>query len=1083
MRKILRLLVALSMMILILPPALNAQQRTITGTVLSDDNKTPLAGVTVRVKGTRRITQTDANGKFSIQVSAGETLEFSHVGYAPQDVKPGDGATLGISLKVSDNTMGEVIVTAMDIKRNAREVGYSAQRVGGKEIAETQRENFLNSLQGRVAGLTITPTTGQAGASSQIILRGFNSLTGNNQPLFVVDGIILDNGTINETSNGGTGIGLASDLPNRNNDYTNRIADLNPTDIETITVLKGPEATALYGSQASSGAIVITTKKAATGGDKVKVGVNYDNSFRLVNVNRTAPLNNDYSIGSNGIPSQSFSATSGTFFGPRYPAGTKTYDNISHFFQQGKAQTHNLSVDVGYKDIGFKISGSYFDEDAVVPGNAYTKYNLRIANTTKITKWLDISPSFQYINANNDKPLRSAGGYLLGLYAWPITNDIRHYTDADGNKLSIFSADPYQEIDNPLYNVKQNVSNDKTTRMIYSGGININPFSWLSIAGRFGYDTYSADGYTFYSPLSYLTSRSQNGGFGRLTNYWKDYKGYNHTITATFKKDIGKFSGRLMVGQMWQDYRTEMFSITGTNLVDSIGTQVYNFNKLYKNGKIVTDDNFDQTVGAKTDSNITRPNTRVRLARNKFGEPNLQIIRQNAYFGEAAISYNNLVFLSYTHRWEEASVFPKKNRNFNYPGFSASVIMSDIFPSIKKGNIISYWKLRASRAETARYPDPYKNQSVFVDNFTSSAVGPIYSYGFDNNNPDLRPERQKTYELGTEVRLFNSRLSFDFAYYNTLCTDQIQNQFRASYATGFILNTQNAASSRNQGVEIVADVVPVQKRDWAWNIRFNFNHMWSKVLTLPQAIAYEAYIADTWLYGNARGGMVRGLPATTITGFHYLRNNKGQIVISPSTGLPIPEQTFTVIGDRMPDFTLGTLNNIRFKNWNLSFLWDLKMGGDVWNATDQYLTAQGKSPRTADREKPRVIQGVLQDGKENTATPTVNTIVVVPYYNQSYYTTMPEEEFVEHDVNYLRLRDITLSYTLPSRALARMGFLKSLAVFATGNDLILWSNYRGADPTANGNTAGSNGVGGMGIDYGSLPTPKAWNFGLRATFR
>src|SRR5689334_13290771 len=254
----------------------------------------------------------------------GETLQISYVGYATSEVKP-DGNTVGVNLKTADNTMGEVVVTAMDIRRSPRSLGYSTQGVTGKEIAETQRENILNSLQGRVAGLTITPTTGQAGASSQIVLRGFNSLTGPNQPLFVVDGIILDNSTINETSNGGIGIGLSHDLPNRNNDYTNRIADLNPSDIESVTVLKGPEATALYGSQASSGAIVITTKKAATNANGgAKVGVSYDNSFRLIDVNRTAALNNDYGIGTNGVGSSSasaFSATSGTYFGPRYPAG------------------------------------------------------------------------------------------------------------------------------------------------------------------------------------------------------------------------------------------------------------------------------------------------------------------------------------------------------------------------------------------------------------------------------------------------------------------------------------------------------------------------------------------------------------------------------------------------------------------------------------------------------------------------------------------------------------------------------------------------------------------------------------------
>src|SRR4029078_2825638 len=206
----------------------------------------------------------------------------------------------------SDNTIGEVVVTAMDIKRNSRSLGYSAQSIAGKEIAETQRENFVNSLQGRVAGLTINPTNGQAGASSQIVLRGFNSLSLSNSPLFVVDGIILDNSTINETSNGGSGIGLASDRPNRNNDYSNRMADLNPSDIESVTVLKGPEATALYGSQASSGALVITTKKAQTGTGSVKGGINYDNSFRLKDVNRIAPLNNEFGIGTNGVGSTSF---------------------------------------------------------------------------------------------------------------------------------------------------------------------------------------------------------------------------------------------------------------------------------------------------------------------------------------------------------------------------------------------------------------------------------------------------------------------------------------------------------------------------------------------------------------------------------------------------------------------------------------------------------------------------------------------------------------------------------------------------------------------------------------------------------
>lgn len=1075
MRKILRLMLVISIAFLCTLPII-AQEKTVTGKVLGDNNQ-PLVGATVKVRGSNRTVQTDATGSFSIKVNKGETLEISHVGYDGRSIKVGDSNTLSLLLNLSDNSMGEVVVTAMDIKRNPKELPYSVQKVSGKEVAETQRENFINSLQGRVAGLTINPTTGMAGSSSQIVLRGFNSLSGNNQPLFVVDGIILDNTTMNETSNGGSGLGLASDRPNRNNDYTNRIADLNPNDIESITILKGPEATALYGSQAGSGAIIITTKKAQSN----KIGITYDNSFRYQKITRVFDLNNDYGIGSNGVAStaaSAFSATSGSYFGTRYPAGTQKYDNIDQFFKTGFAQTHNVGVDYGMKNVSFRFSGSYFDQSSVVPNNKYTKYNFRLANTTKIGKMIEITPSIQYIHSTNDKPLRSAGGYLLSLYAWPVTNDISKFEDADGNKLSIYSADPYQEIDNPLYTVKRNHSYDKTDRIIFSGGININPFDWLSISGRFGYDTYQSAGYTFYHPLSYLTTRLQNGGLGSLDNYWRKYFGYNHTITATAKKTLGKFSGRVMVGTMWQDYQTKMFAVTGTGLVDSFSSVN---GKLYKNGTIVTDQNFNTVVGSLSDSNITRPGTRVRLLQNNFGHYNKSVTEQIAYFGEVGLGFNNYIFLNYTQRFESASVFAKQNRNYNFPGFGLSVVITDMFPRLKK-TFLDYWKFRAALATTARYFSPYLNQSVFVNNFASSNVGLIYSYGFDNNNPGMKPEKQATHEFGTEVRFLKGLIGLEATYYNAHCTNQIMQQFRASYATGYVLNTQNAGSLRNEGIELVLDVAPLRRQNLSWNIRFNFDHKWSQVLSLPNSIGYEIYYSDTWLYGNARVGLIRNSPTTTITGFHYMRNNKGDILINPANGLPVVEGIFTPIGDRNPDFKLGTLNNIRYKNWSLSFLWDLKVGGDVFDGTEMYLTLQGKSVKTADRETPRVVKGVLNDGLQNTASPTPNTIVITPYYLQSYYTGMPEEEFIQRNVNYLTLRDVTLNYNLPTSKVKKMKPFKSLGFFFTGNDLVMFTNYRGADPAVNGNTAAAGGTGAYAFDFGSLPGPISVNFGLRAGF-
>ncbi|MFM8710577.1 MAG: TonB-dependent receptor plug domain-containing protein, partial [Sphingomonadales bacterium] len=431
MRTLLQVLLACTLFLFVLPVDLLAQERTVTGTVVADESKSALAGVTIRVKGTRRITQTDANGKFSIKVNSGEILQISSVGYETTDIKVGSGDALGISLKTADNTLGEVVVTAMDIKRNPRELGYSVQKVSGSEVQETQRENFLNSLAGRVAGLTLDQTSGVAGASSSVVLRGFNSLSLSNQPLYVVDGVILDNQSINETSSGGQGIGLASDRPNRSSDYQNRIADINPSDIETITVLKGPEATALYGSQASSGAIVITTRKAKTN----KLAVQYDNSFRIQEVTRWPQIMEDYTTGINGVGANTFQ-----YFGPAYAPNTQRFNNRDAFFETGTAQTHNLVMDFGVGKSMFRLSGSFFDQKGVVPNNDFRRYNLRLSNTTKLWKdKIEITPSIAWIKTENNKVLRSAGSYLLSLMIWPSDIDIKNLEDpTTGDKLDIF---------------------------------------------------------------------------------------------------------------------------------------------------------------------------------------------------------------------------------------------------------------------------------------------------------------------------------------------------------------------------------------------------------------------------------------------------------------------------------------------------------------------------------------------------------------------------------------------------------------------------------------------------------------------
>jgi TonB-linked SusC/RagA family outer membrane protein len=1089
MRKIASLMKVVVLLLLIFSLPSYGQSQTVSGTVQDADKKTPLAGVTIKVVGTTTTAQTNEKGAFTVKATKGQSLLVSYIGF---ETKKADvtGTNMTILLKSSVAELDEVVV-AMDIKRKARDLGYSTQVVKGDEIKETQRESFVNGLQGRIAGATITSTSGVPGASSTIILRGFNSMSLNNQPLFVVDGVIRDNSTIDAVAV----VPAAAGQSNTSNDFTNRISDINPNDIESITVLKGPEATVLYGSSASNGAIVITTKRA-----KITVGkrfnVNYDNSFRMQQLQNIPSVYNGYQQGTNGT------ASTGTFsaFGPALNASTPIYDNVGNFFKTAFGQTQNLGIDFGTAKSSYRASGSYYDQTGVVPNTRLQRINFRLTNNTKIGKHLDITPSIAYSNSSNDKAMKGSGGYLLNLFLWPSTDDAQNFQLANGHKRYLVNTtanNPAEdaglgtvsETDNPFFAVNRNVSKDKTNNYEANLAINYNPLPWLTVAGRFGYNNYNTEGFQYRDPES--ASQSSMANKGQLDNYWVKTTTYNHTISATARKAFGKFNTRLTVGTRWSQAESQSFGVSGT---------------------------FDSTRGF--DSSSTGVSTRTRLARATLygaGQWNIRKNYQVAEFAEATVSYNNLIFLTGSMAFESSSVLPAANRNYSYPGGSLSIIMSDIIPALK-GGLLSYWKIRGSLASTARLPDPYSNQSNFVPTVTSANTPPTtgtlipspLQYAFTNANPDLKPETQNTYEVGTELRLFHDVVTFDGAYYNTLALNQIAQGFRASYGTGFILNTQNNSSVRNQGIEVSMGIKAIRKKDFEWNIQFNLNHMWNRVLAIPLPIdiaGADYYDASTWLYGNARGGLRPGYSTGTITSAGYKRQdltptgangllpNNGAILVDPTTGLPLNDATFRVRGDRTVWLTLGTINRFRYKDWNLSFLWDLRMGGDVFNATNMYLTILGKSAKTADRMTPRIIEGIVKNGLENTATPTINNIVVSPYYNYSYYgsVAMPEEDYMEHNINAFRLRDISISYSVPSKYLGKKSNVdspglidylpfRSLSFFLTCNDLVLFTNYSGSDPAANGGNASLRGVGAVGFDYGNIAAPLSFNAGLRVGF-
>jgi hypothetical protein len=420
--------------------------------------------------------------------------------------------------------------------------------------------------------------------------------------------------------------------------------------------------------------------------------------------------------------------------------------------------------------------------------------------------------------------------------------------------------------------------------------------------------------------------------------------------------------------------------------------------------------------------------------------------------------------------------FPPSRRSYFYPSANVAFIFSEFLP---KNNFFNFGKLRASIARTGKRVPPYSNQSVYT-NAVTSTNGYGYAYGFGANNPDLFPEQQTAYEVGTELNFLNNRLTLDLTAYQIVIKNSVAANARPSYATGFILYTSNIADLENKGFEAVANVHWVKTPSFNWTTRINFQKTENKVTRLPLP---EFYNSDSWIAGY-RASLYRGLPTTTIGGQDYQRTSKGDILIDAGTGLPLVNANYVSVGDRNPDFVMGFTNNLSYKNFRLSFTFDWKQGGDVLNGTELFLAQQGLSLRTLDRERPVIFPGVLNDGLQESANPTRNSIVINPYFQNDIYTARSlAVDYVEHDVNWLRLRDVTLSYSLNSNTLRKLRVFSAARVFVTGTDLFIVTNYTGPDPSANGNTPATGGVGGFAIDLGSTPLPIGINFGIGVTFR
>lgn len=1020
-----------------------AQEKTVSGTVLADDDGTPLVGVTITNATTNKKTQTNQAGYFSIAAEKGQKLAFTYVGYVAKEVIVADSKIISTRMVNSDKDLGNVVVTGYGNKQSKRSLSYQAPVVSGDEIAQAKRDNFINALAGRVPGLTVTSTSGTPGASAQIILRGATSISGNNSPLFVIDGVPMDNSVFNQQDNltgasNPNGVGFA----NRNSDYTNRIADISPDDIEEITILKGPEAAALYGSDGASGAIIITTKKGAAG----RMRVSYDNSFRVEQVYRYPQVQTVYNRGSNGIYNpEAYSTIYGfKFFGPTYNVGSPLYDNIKNFFKNGNSQQHNLSFESGNNEGSYRFSSSYLKTNGVVPNTSLERMTFRLTANTKLGKKINMFSSWSYSYANNIKSPKGAGTYYTNLITYPSDVDARNYANPDGTRTRLKSGDNTAEFENPFWDVNKNSGQDKTDRLSGNFTFASDPYKWLNLATTFGLDHFTTEGYYMIHPYSRLGFYTN----GFLSTYIQNYRNLNGTFKATFKKTIAKkINNTLFTGFYFEDSKRSVPSQAGEQFFERDFISIVNTAPLTRNASLLREQ-----------------------------------IRKVRAFANYSIGYNNMLYgsLSFVREGVStlASKFYDKQPFFNYGSASGSFIFTEL-NGLKKMKWLNYGKLRVSYATTGKAPySAYRTDPQFA---ASTFTGGGYGLGVYASNPDLKPEFTKNFEIGGELKLFKNRISIDIAYYRLGTTDQLISN-RLSYATTGVLKFINGGEVKNKGIEIQLKASVVKNKNFNWDVTVNFDKNKSTVVRLPADLPLY-YNSDTWVFGAVRSEVSAGVSTGNLVGTGFQRNNNGDLIISTTTGLPLPTSTYINMGDRTPDFKMGIINTFTiYKDFSLSFNLDIRKGGIVFNGNEAMMMITGTSKNTLDRLQPRVIKGVLADGLQNTSTPTVNTISITPYYRNDYYDgAFAEQDFTE-DVNWLRMRDITLGYRLSDKLLKRQKALKSAAVFVTVTDLFMITNYSGVDPNVNAVNPSTGGIGGMGIDYGSIANPRGINFGIKVQF-
>ncbi|MFL5739564.1 MAG: SusC/RagA family TonB-linked outer membrane protein [Flavisolibacter sp.] len=1019
----------------------SAQVRQLRGSV-TDSIGNPLSGVSIQLRNTSTGTRTDERGLFTLQVPhTNATLIVSMVGFETQQINVGDRENVSISMRTGRNALQEVVVTALGIARDKRSLGYATQNIKGEDLVDKGEVNIVSALQGKVAGVDITGASGAVGSSVNINIRGISSFTGSNQPLFVVDGIPISN-DVDRTGNT-----LFDQQP------ANRALDLNLNDIESVNVLKGPSAAALYGQRGASGAIIITTKKGNAGRGKVKVTLS--SSYALQNIYGLPEFQNEYGQGANGQlnPVSTFS------FGPRIgsspnlsngllvngaPVDYKAYpNNIRNFYETGTTFDNNININSGDKKQNVSFSVGNTNQKGMLPNTSLNRTNIGVNFTNAFSDRFTFSTSVNYINSKQVGILQGNGAQsaLFQLFSVPRSFDLDfyrvHYKNPDGT-----SNWPLNNTrDNPYFAAYEDPLNSYLSRTIGNINLAYDLARWLNVSYRIGVDTY-----TDRRKRIIAVGSAAAGGLGRIIedNFFRTE--INGDLIVTAKKDniFRDVNANLLVGQNINSRNYQNLTVQGDNLGIPGFYNVSNAGSFQSSGE------------------LTRKSRLV------------------GYYSQLNLSYRNYLFLELTGRLDQTSTLAPGHNTYFYPSVATSWVFTDAFKI--RSPVLSYGKLRASVATVGKDASPYQLSNVYStwsygNNVAQFTFPYATTLGFGASsriaNSNLTPEFTTSYEVGTNIGFFQNRLSIDAAYFYQSSKDQIVN-VGIPVSTGYNTFTTNTGEMVNKGIELLVNGTIVRQRNFTWEVSANFTRIRNKVVSIGHGIK-SFQIPGNQFTGNI-ASIVEGRPYGVILGNKWMRSPDGQLLINPATGTLLGTVAGQEIANPNRDFMAGLTNTIQFKSVSFSFLLDYKQGGDFVSWTASTYRSNGSLKVTGgDRETPRIFPGVIQtaDGKY---IPNNIQIPAQTYWNSMSSATTTGDLGV-FDATTFRVRELSLSVDMAGSKMGTKAFSNArFTVF--GRNLFYYAPNSPVDPELNTQGAGNL----RGSELQSAPNARTIGASIRISF-